>query len=110
MEAPLRRLLALARPELKTLAVATFFLVIGSGTTLVYPQAIRWIIDGVLAGGRIEDLDRIALLMVGIFLVQSVAVALRSYLFTVAGERIVTRLRRDLFSRIMIQDIAFFDG
>ncbi|RME51641.1 MAG: ATP-binding cassette domain-containing protein, partial [Deltaproteobacteria bacterium] len=31
-------------------------------------------------------------------------------LFTVAGERIVTRLRRDLFSRIMIQDIAFFDG
>ena len=36
--------------------------------------------------------------------------AARSALFTIAGERVVARLREDLFARLIDQEIAFFDA
>jgi len=105
---PLRRLLALARPEWRRLAVGSVFLVIGSAAGLAYPQAIRIVLDGALAAG-VASVNRAALAMVVIFAIQSVAVATRYVLFTVAGERIVTRLRADLYGSLVTQEIAFFD-
>ncbi len=105
---PLRRLLALARPEGRRLAVGSVFLILGSAAGLAYPQAIRVVLDGALAAG-VASVNRAALAMVAIFAVQSVAVATRYVLFTVAGERIVTRLRADLYTSLVAQEIAFFD-
>ncbi len=105
---PLRRLLALARPEWRRLAVGSVFLILGSAAGLAYPQAIRVVLDGALAAG-VASVNRAALAMVVIFAVQSVAVATRYVLFTVAGERIVTRLRADLYTNLVAQEIAFFD-
>lgn len=105
---PFRRLVALAAPEWRLLAVATAFLLVGSGATLAYPQAIRILIDAALAGGGVT-INQAALAMAAIFLVQSVAVGLRYYLFTVAGERIVTRLREQVYRSVVAQEIAFFD-
>jgi ABC-type multidrug transport system fused ATPase/permease subunit len=51
----------------------------------------------------------VALAMLAIFVVQSVAFGLRYYLFSVAGERIVARLRERVYGAIMDQEIAFFD-
>jgi ATP-binding cassette subfamily B protein len=105
----LRRLLSLARPEARTLLAGTFFLVIGSGMSLLYPQKMRQIIDEALGARDRAMIDRIALGMALIFAVQSLAVALRYYLFTTAGERVVTRLRQTLFASLMSQEVAFFD-
>jgi ATP-binding cassette subfamily B protein len=105
---PLRRLLALARPELWSLTLGTLCLLVGGGMTLLYPQAIRIVIDGAIEGGM-ETVNRAALMMVGIFIVQGAAVAGRYYLFSVAGERIVARLRELLYGRIIVQEIGFFD-
>jgi ATP-binding cassette subfamily B protein len=105
---PLRRLLELARPELARLAVGTVCLLIAGGASLLYPQAIRIIIDGAIAGGM-ETVNRAAVMMGAIFVVQGIAVAGRFYLFNVAGERIVTHLRQQLYRSIIAQEIAFFD-
>jgi ATP-binding cassette subfamily B protein len=104
----LRRLAAMALPEWRLLVPATLFLLVGGGMGLAYPQAIRVLIDGALEGGR-ETIDRAALMMAIIFLVQAVAVALRYFLFTSAGERIVTRLRESVYTSVITQEIAFFD-
>jgi ATP-binding cassette subfamily B protein len=105
----LGRILALARPELPRLTVATIALLVSSGMALAFPQAIRFMVDA-LAGERAPfSLDNAALLLVLIFLVQSVFAMLRAWLFTVAGERVVTDLRSRLFSAILRQDIEFFD-
>ncbi|MEE4271519.1 MAG: ABC transporter transmembrane domain-containing protein [Thermoanaerobaculales bacterium] len=103
------RLLALARPEWRRLAVATVFLVVGGGAGLAYPKFIGVLIDAAVDGGA-EAINRTALIMAAIFAVQAVAVALRYYLFTVAGERIVTRLRETVYRSIIDQEIAFFDA
>jgi ATP-binding cassette subfamily B protein len=105
---PLRRLLALARPEWRPLAVATVFLLVGGAAGLAYPKFIGVLIDAALAGGA-EAINRTALIMATIFAVQAVAVALRYYLFTISGERIVTRLREAVYRSIIDQEIGFFD-
>jgi ABC transporter fused permease/ATP-binding protein len=107
--ATLRRLLGLARPELRTLLLGTFFLTIGSGMSLLYPQAMRYIIDEALGARDRSHIDNAALVMTAILAIQAFSVAMRYYLFTTAGERVVTRLRRNLFASMMSQEVAFFD-
>ncbi len=104
-----RRLVALARPQSTRLLIATFALLISSGMTLVYPQAVRWMIDAVVARESLETVNLAAIVLVVAFLVQSIFSMLRAWLFTVAGERVVADLRHDLFRAIMRQDVAFFD-
>jgi ABC transporter fused permease/ATP-binding protein len=106
---PLRRLLALAGPEWQRLVVATVFLLIGGAAGLAYPRVIGVLIDAAVAGG-IDTINRAAVAMGVIFAVQAVAVALRYYLFSIAGERIVTRLRERVYRSIIEQEIGFFDA
>ena len=105
-----QRLLALAKPEWKTLLVGFFFLIIASGVSLLYPQAIRVIIDSTLKTTKdVTRINQAALAMLAIFLVQGFTGAMRYYLFTIAGERIVARLRQSLYQKIILQEVAFFD-
>ena len=104
----IRRMLALAVPEWKRLAAATVFLVLGGAASLAWPQIVRVLIDAAVAGGD-EMLNKAVLAMAAVFAVQGVAVAFRYYLFSVAGERIVTRLRESVFGAIIEQEIGFFD-
>jgi ATP-binding cassette subfamily B protein len=55
------------------------------------------------------SLDTIALELLAVAAVQAAAFAIRYALFTISGERVVARLRSDLFARLMDQEIAFFD-
>ena len=105
---PLPRMLALAKPEWPRLAVATVFLLIGGAAGLAYPRVIGVLIDAALEGGA-ATINRTAVVMAIIFAVQAVAVALRYYLFTIAGERIVTGLRERVYRSIIDQEIGFFD-
>ncbi|WP_437679776.1 ABC transporter ATP-binding protein [Sorangium sp. So ce131] len=106
----LRRLLRLARPELGKLALGTLCLAIGSGISLLLPQVIRKLIDDALGPGRgIEAVDQAGLWLAGLIVVQAVAVGLRYVLFSTAGERVVARLRADLFRHLLRQEVAFFD-
>jgi ATP-binding cassette subfamily B protein len=118
--AALRRLVALGRPEARHLVAGTVLLVIGSAMSLTYPQGMRLVIDTALGQmppwlanlglARGALLDYAVALMVGVALVQGAAMAGRFYLFTVAGERSVARLRQQLFDRILAQEVAFFDA
>lgn len=103
------RLLALAAPQWRRLVPGTIFLFLASGAGLYFPQLARQILDASLTSGTRADVDRAALLLALVFVVQGVAGALRYMLFTEAGERIVASLRASIFASLLEQDIAFFD-
>ncbi len=105
-----RRLIGLAKPEKNLLLVAGFALLVGSSLQLVGPQGIRILLDAVTQGGGRLVIDRTVLGLLAIFAVAGGFTFLRAYLFTLAGERIVLRLRRDLFGKIISQEIGFFDA
>ncbi|MFZ5470185.1 MAG: ABC transporter ATP-binding protein [Myxococcota bacterium] len=105
----LKRLLLLARPEWRRLALGTFFLALGSTMGLLYPQGIRVLIDNALGARDAALIDKAAAAMAVVFLLQSASIALRYVLFSTAGERVVARLRRTLYEHLMAQEMAFFD-
>jgi ABC transporter fused permease/ATP-binding protein len=106
---PVSRLVELSKPEWRRIGLGTLFLLIGSAASLAFPQAVRIILDGAFEARDPAAVDRAALLMVAIFLVQAIAMSLRSWLFTTAGERVVSELRKAVYSRVLEQEIGFFD-
>ena len=106
---PVRRLMALARPEWKRIAIGTVFLAIGSGASLAFPWAVKQIIDGAFIRRDPSLIDQAAILLLVVFAVQAVAIGLRAWLFTVAGERVVSDLRLRLYAHVLDQEVGFFD-
>jgi ABC transporter fused permease/ATP-binding protein len=104
------RVLQLAYVERARLLWGIVFLAIGSSMLLVYPQIIKHMIDDALKSGEVSKLHKTATSVLVIFTIQAFAGALRYYLFTTAGERIVTGLRERVYRSILHQEIAFFDG
>jgi ABC transporter fused permease/ATP-binding protein len=106
---PYQQLRVLARPERNTLLLGIFFLCIGSGAEMLFPQWIGQVIDALGETGKSDTISSIAIGLIFIFFIQSVAVALRYYCFVLSGERIVTRLRETLYKKLIEQEVAFFD-
>jgi ABC transporter fused permease/ATP-binding protein len=106
----LRRLFALALPEWPRLLAGTLFLLAGSGAGLMFPRWIGLVMDRAVGGASPGAIDRAAGGMLLLVALGGVAVATRSFLFGLAGERIVAELRGKLYAAILDQEIAFFDA
>jgi ABC transporter fused permease/ATP-binding protein len=104
-----RRISSLIRIERTFLSWGLFFLVISSAAGLVYPQLVRGMIDKVLLPKDYALLNKVAIGLFVAFFIQAITGSIRYYLFTLAGERIVIRLRQKLYETILRQDVAFFD-
>ncbi len=118
--ARLAPLLLLARGEARALSLATLALLVAAGLNLLYPALIGELIDALTAGAAApagaparaaaaEELNRVTRTLLALFGLMGVATFARSYLFTVAGERVVVRLRRELFEHLLRQEQALFD-
>jgi ABC-type multidrug transport system fused ATPase/permease subunit len=105
----LRRLAGLLRQEVPALSAATALLALGAALALAYPQGIRAIVDGALAGRDPARVVRVAFLLGGLAIFQGLAVTGRAILFALAGERGVRRVREHLFRSLVSQEVAFFD-
>ncbi len=104
------RVVGLISPYRKRFALATVFLVAGSGLGLAYPQVIRRMIDDGIAGGGTAAFDRIGLLLVVLFAFQSVAIWGRHYLMSWLGERAVADLRRRVVDRLVRLPVGWFQA
>jgi ABC transporter fused permease/ATP-binding protein len=105
----IKKLLQLSRKEWPLLGWGLLFLAISSAALLGYPYAIKKIIDEAIVQKDQSQLNAVALMALVIFAIFSITSALRYYFFTLAGEKIVKRLRKRLFAQIIGQDMTFFD-
>jgi ABC-type multidrug transport system fused ATPase/permease subunit len=119
------RLLRLAWPERWLLAGGMVALIVSSLAFLVMPRYAGAVIDAV---GSVGDSDSVSSIvqvhskkeamsllrgailgLIVFFVVGAVASFFRASLFTVAAERMVARLRKDVFGAILNQEVGFFD-
>jgi len=105
---PWRRLLGYVRPHLRLFGLALVGLILSAGLGLVFPLLIARITTVVVAGGDRGGLDRLVLLLIVLFSVQAVGSFLQTYFLGVVGERIVARLRSDLFARLVTLSLDFY--
>jgi ATP-binding cassette, subfamily B, bacterial len=84
-------------------------LIVAAATTLILPIAIRRMIDFGFTARGVALIDSYFLVMIGVAAVLAVASALRYYLVTTLGERVVADLRADVFAHLTSLSSAFFD-
>src|ERR1700691_2337359 len=84
-------------------------LILAAITTLVVPIAVRRMIDFGFSPRGLALIDSYFLVMIGVGAVLAITSALRYYLVTTLGERIVADLRGDVFAHITSLSAAFFD-
>jgi ATP-binding cassette subfamily B protein len=90
--------------------VAAFFALVGSTTaTLTVPLSVRLVIDRGFTGEDGVPLGGVFLGLIAVVSILAVMSALRFYLVTWLGERVVADLRAAVFARIMRFDLAFHD-
>jgi ATP-binding cassette subfamily B protein len=83
-------------------------LVVAALATLAVPVAIRRMIDHGFSGER-SLIDNYFTVMIGVVFVLAMASAVRYYLVTTLGERIVSDLREEVFAHLTRLSPAFFD-
>jgi subfamily B ATP-binding cassette protein MsbA len=104
---PWGRLFRYLRPNLWRFAIAMVGLVFSSLIGLLFPLIIAGITTEVVAGGDSAGLDRLVLILFGLFCVQAIGSFLQTYLLGVVGERVVAQLRGDLFGRLVTLSLDF---
>lgn len=110
------RLLSIAKPEARWLGLAFFFLMISSGVTMLIPFSVGRILD-ISTKGNIDDVNIFGLSLNQFFMALGGVLTLgamtsfgRVILLRIIGERVVARLRSQLYRKTYVQDAEFFDA
>ncbi len=106
---PLANLLPYLKRYKVMVASALFFLALAAGTALILPLAVRRMIDH---GFNVDDanfINNYFMMLVVIASVLAFASAMRYYFVISIGERIVSDLRRDVYTHVMTLSPSFFD-
>lgn len=109
------RLIKIARPEAGILGIAFVFLLVSSSISMSIPFSIGRILDIATKadGGDVifgMDLSTFYLALAGVLTLGAAANYGRIIILRIVGERIVARLRSQLFRRTFIQNAEFFDA
>ncbi len=105
----LRRLAPRLAPHRGPLAVAGVLLVLSAIIGLAFPLVVRYLMDAAFLERSLPHLRNLALLLFALFAVQGLFNFLDVYLLSATGERVVARLRTDLFSHLLTLEPGFFE-
>ncbi len=104
----LRSLAPFLRPYRSTVVLAACALVLTASVSLVLPLAVRRVVDGFSA--EVNLLDSYFSAALGIAALLAVGTAVRYYLVTRLGERVVADIRRAVFDRVLGLSPAWFEN
>ena len=109
----LRRLFAFLLPYRGRLVLAIGAVIVSAAMGLVFPLVIGRLVDSALvdsAAGDTSTINRIALLLLGVFAVQAIFGYVQRYELAAIGEGVVADLRTRLYSHLMLLSVKFFEG
>jgi len=104
----LRALGPFLAPYKAMLAAAVGALILTAIVSLTLPLAVRRVVDG-FESSSVELLDQYFLALLGVAIIFAGGAALRFYLVTRLGERVVADIRKTVFDRMIGMSPAFFE-
>jgi ATP-binding cassette subfamily B protein len=105
----LRALLPYVGPYRRVLLLALGALLAASAAMLALPVALRYLIDEGMAAGNADTINRYFIAFLAAAALFGVFAALRFYLVTWLGERVVADLREAVYRRVIRMDPSFFE-
>jgi ABC-type multidrug transport system fused ATPase/permease subunit len=94
----------------RSLAIGLALMLVNRFAGLVLPGSVKWIIDEVLTKGRLELLTPIAIAAGVATLLQASSSFALSQVISVAAQRAITDLRRQVQARLLRLPVSFFDA
>ena len=107
---PFRRLYPYVRPHLKTMIVGGVLALIVSATEGAAAWLVKPVMDDIFIRRDVLMLQLVPLALLAVYVVKGLARFAQSYIMATVGERIVARLRRDLYTHLQAMPLAFFSG
>lgn len=104
----LARLVPWLRPYRGALAIASLCLVGSVAILLAFPAIVNWLLDAAFQQHDASLLNRVALLLVGLFAVQGLLNFIQVYLLSATAERVIAKLRDRVFSHLVNLSAGFF--
>ena len=105
---PLRGLAPYLFRHKADLAIAGFFLLFGTLTTLALGPGMQFLIDKGFRSGQLAQINRWFAVLAAISVASAIATALRYFYVTKVGERAIADLRQGLYAHVLTLDPAFF--
>jgi len=106
---PLAALWPFLRPYRGTLTAALIALVLAASALLALPMAVRQLVDHGMASNDAATINKYFLGFLGAAVVFGLFAALRFYLVTWLGERVVADVRAAVYARVVHMDMTFFE-
>jgi ATP-binding cassette subfamily B protein len=107
--APLRALLPYLRPYRGMLVLALMALLVAAAAMLTLPVAFRHLIDQGLSSRNTATINQYFVAFMGAAAVFGIFAALRFYLVTWLGERVIADVRSAVYARVVRMDPSFFE-
>jgi subfamily B ATP-binding cassette protein MsbA len=104
----LRRLWPRVRPHRQALTLASLALLLSAAIGLAFPLVVGRLLDAAFVQQNRALLDRVALGLIVLFLVQAFLNYAQTYLLSATGERAVAGLRGELFAKLLDMPPGFF--
>jgi ATP-binding cassette subfamily B protein len=105
----MRRQLSYIRPYRRSAALALFYIVAGSGLSVLPPYLTKVAIDGYIRRGDLSGLNLIAALYVLTLLAVFWLSYGQAWVMNIMGQKIMYDLRMEIFRHLQRLDVAFFD-
>src|SRR5919108_3103560 len=106
---PLRALAPFLAPHWRILAFALTALLVAAAAQLALPIALRYLIDEGLAVRDAATINRYFVAFLAVAVVFGAFAALRYYLVTWLGERVVADIRTAVYAKVIRMDPTFFE-
>ena len=106
---PLRALVPYLRPYRGVLVLALLALLVAAAAMLALPIALRYLIDNGISSKSSDTINQYFVAFLAAAAVFGVFAALRFYLVSWLGERVVADLRSAVYARVIRMDPAFFE-
>jgi ATP-binding cassette subfamily B protein len=105
----MRRLLMYLRPYWRQVLLALLAILAGAAGQLAQPYLIKTAIDQHIATGRLEGLDRLAILFLVILAGSFVSEYLQTWTMQLTGQRIMFDLRMAIYRHLQRLDLQYYD-
>ncbi len=104
----LARLWPRVRPHRRALTLASLALLLSAAIGLAFPLVVGRLLDAAFVDQDRSLLDRVALGLTGLFVIQAFLNYAQTYLLSATGERAVAGLREELFAKLLDMSPGFF--
>jgi ATP-binding cassette, subfamily B, bacterial len=106
---PLRALIPYIRPYRATLYLAIAALLLASAAQLAMPVAVRYLIDAGVMADSAASIDKYFLALFAVAMALGLFSAIRFYLVTWLGERVVADIRNAVYRHVIRLDPMFYE-